>query len=39
MRLKDNSEIAEHQLTSDRQDDDTEELTDDVERCLAHELR
>ena len=32
MELKDRRQVAEHQLTSDRQHDDAEELTDDIER-------
>ena len=32
MELKDRRQVAKHQLTSDRQHDDAEELTDDIER-------
>ncbi len=32
MELKDRRQVTEHQLTSDRQHDDAEELTDDIER-------
>ena len=33
--LKYRREVAEHQLAGDGEHDDAEELTDDIERCLA----